>query len=74
MQIYFQRFPKNLNDLYYKNLHLNFNADGKLNNPNYALKFGIDSFIYEKSYLGNIIGNFVYLEKKLDGKIEIGDR
>ncbi|HOV91868.1 MAG TPA: hypothetical protein PLC04_02150 [Candidatus Kapabacteria bacterium] len=67
-------FQENLNDLYYKNLHLNFNADGKLNNPNYALKFGIDSIIYEKSYLGNIIGNFVYLEKKLDGKIEIGDK
>ncbi|HRS01414.1 MAG TPA: hypothetical protein P5545_02570 [Bacteroidota bacterium] len=67
-------FQENLNDLYYKNMYLNFNADGKLNNPEYALKFGIDSMIYEKSYLGNIIGDFVYLEKKLDGKIEIGDK
>lgn len=64
---------ENLKNLKYKNLYINFNANGELNNPDYTLKFGIDSIIYENSHLGNIVSDFVYLDKKLDGKIEIGD-
>lgn len=64
---------ENLQNLKYQNLFINFNANGNMNNPDYSLNFGIDSIIYENTHLGSIRGAFVYLNKKLDGKIEIGE-
>ena len=64
---------QNFNFLEYNHFLLDLNADGQFSNPNYTLKFGIDNIKYEKSYLGNFAGNFAYLDKKLDGNIEIGN-